>query len=496
MKRYLLALDQGTTSSRSVLFDFEGQVAASSQRELEQHYPKPGWVEHDPWEIWESQLKTARECLERARVDAGAVAAIGLTNQRETTVVWERASRSPVYRAIVWQDRRTAPLCEELKSRGLGHIFARKTGLVIDPYFSATKLRWLLDNVPGLRSRAQTGELAFGTVDSWLLYQLTGGRVHATDVSNAARTLLFDIGDLRWDEELASLLDVPLALLPQVQESASDFGATEPDLFGSAIPIRGVAGDQQAALFGHGCFEPGMAKNTYGTGAFVVMHAGKRQMAGSEVLSTVAWRLAGEAAQYALEGSIFIAGAAIQWLRDELGLLGASAEAERLVRTVDDTGGVYFVPALSGLGAPHWDPYARGAIFGLTRGTTKAHLVRAACEAIAYQTRDATEAMQRASGVALKELRADGGAAVNDFLMQFQADILGVPVLRPKITEVTALGAAYLAGIGAGVLDQRTIANRWAVERRFEPQMSAAKREELYAGWQRAVSRALAWLSP
>ena len=495
MKRYLLALDQGTTSSRSVLFDFEGQIAASAQQELKQYYPKPGWVEHDAREIWESQLKTARGCLERAHADAGAVVAIGLTNQRETTVIWERDTGAPVYRAIVWQDRRTAAFCEELKRRNLEPIFSRKSGLVIDPYFSGTKVRWLLDNLPGLRPRAQAGELAFGTVDSWLLYKLTGGRIHATDVSNAARTLLFDIHHLRWDEELANLLDVPMALLPQVRDSAGDFAATDPALFGRAIPIRGVAGDQQAALFGQACFDPGMAKNTYGTGAFAVMHTGSRAVAARDVLSTVAWRLAGEAAQYALEGSIFVAGAAVQWLRDGLGLISASAEVEELIRTVDGTDGVYFVPALAGLGAPHWDPYARGAIFGLTRGTTKAHLARAACEAMAYQTRDATEAMQRASGIALKELRVDGGAAANNFLMQFQADILGVPVLRPRITEITALGAAYLAGIGAGVLDRQAIKDHWTVARRFEPRMPAARREELYAGWQRAVSRALGWLS-
>jgi glycerol kinase len=489
--QYLLALDQGTTSSRSVLFNLGGEPVAYAQEELAQHYPQPGWVEHDAREIWESQLKTARACLELAGIEPSAVAAIGLTNQRETTVIWERDTGTPVYRAIVWQDRRTAPLCDRLKSRGLEPTFSRKSGLLLDPYFSGTKVSWLLDNLPGLRDRARSGELAFGTVDSWLIYQLTGRRLHATDVSNAARTLLFDIHNLRWDEELADLLDVPMALLAQVHDSAGDLATTDPALFGRPIPIRGVAGDQQAALFGQACLSPGMAKNTYGTGAFVVMHTGETAPATHDVLGTVAWRLKDRRAQYALEGSIFAAGAAVQWLRDGLGMIATSSEADPLCRSVKSTDGVYFVPALAGLGAPYWDPHARGALFGLTRGITKAHIVRAACEAMAYQTRDAIEAMQRASGIALTELRVDGGASVNDFLMQFQADILGVPVLRPKLTEITALGAAYLAGIGAGLVDLDEINNRWTLERLFEPRMSTDQREELYAGWKRAVLRTL-----
>ena len=490
---YILALDQGTTSSRAIVFDLNGRPVAQAQQEFRQHYPRPGWVEQDPVEIWETQLSTARQALERAGVAAREVAAIGITNQRETTLLWERATGRPVANAIVWQDRRTAPICEALKAQGLEPVVRARTGLVLDPYFSGTKLRWLLEQHPTLKARALAGELAFGTVDSWLIWNLTGGRVHATDVTNAARTLLFNIHTRSWDPELLEALEIPAALLPEVRPSAGRFGETDPALFGAAIPITGVAGDQQAALFGQACVEPGMAKNTYGTGAFVVMHTGSRAVTGDGVLTTLAWQLEGHPPAYALEGSIFIAGAAVQWLRDGLEIIERSAEVEALARTVPDAGGVYFVPALVGLGAPHWDPYARGLLIGLTRGTTKAHIARAALEAIAYQTADALHAMEAASGLKLKELRVDGGAAVNDLLLEFQADLLNATVLRPKVTETTALGAAYLAAVGAGMLSVPEVQARWTLERRFEPRMAPARREALYAGWRRAVERARGW---
>jgi glycerol kinase len=431
----ILALDQGTTSSRSIVFDLEGNLLGLAQQEFTQHFPEPGWVEHNPEEIWDSQLATAREALKRAGISASELGAIGITNQRETTILWERRTGRPVYRAIVWQDRRTAGICDELKARGLEPVFHQKTGLVLDPYFSGTKIKWILDHHPDLRARAEAGELAFGTVDSWLIFRLTGGQVHATDVTNASRTLLFNIHQLEWDEELLGYLGVPRAILPEVRPSAGSFGETDPGLLGARVPIAGVAGDQQAALFGQACFSAGMAKNTYGTGAFVVMNTGEKAVLGEGVLTTLAWQLPQEGPRYALEGSIFIAGAAVQWLRDGLGLISSSAQVEDLAASVPDNGGVYFVPALVGLGAPHWDAYARGAILGLTRGATKAHLARATLESMAYQTRDAIEAMSRASEVPLRELRVDGGAAVNNLLMQFQADILGVPVLRPKVKK-------------------------------------------------------------
>jgi len=467
----ILALDQGTTSSRSIVFDLEGNLLGLAQQEFTQHFPEPGWVEHNPEEIWDSQLATAREALKRAGISASELGAIGITNQRETTILWERRTGRPVYRAIVWQDRRTAGICDELKARGLEPVFHQKTGLVLDPYFSGTKIKWILDHHPDLRARAEAGELAFGTVDSWLIFRLTGGQVHATDVTNASRTLLFNIHQLEWDEELLGYLGVPRAILPEVRPSAGSFGETDPGLLGARVPIAGVAGDQQAALFGQACFSAGMAKNTYGTGAFVVMNTGEKAVLGEGVLTTLAWQLPQEGPRYALEGSIFIAGAAVQWLRDGLGLISSSAQVEDLAASVPDNGGVYFVPALVGLGAPHWDAYARGAILGLTRGATKAHLARATLESMAYQTRDAIEAMSRASEVPLRELRVDGGAAVNNLLMQFQADILGVPVLRPKVTETTALGAAYLAAIGVGLAKREDLACSWALDRRFEPSM-------------------------
>ncbi|RIH89300.1 glycerol kinase GlpK [Calidithermus roseus] len=491
---YVLALDQGTTSSRAIVFDLEGKPLAQAQQEFTQHFPQPGWVEHDPLEIWQSQLQTAREAVRRSGVAPSQIVAIGITNQRETVVLWERATGKPVYRAIVWQDRRTAGICEELRKHGYEEVFRQKSGLVLDPYFSGTKLKWLLDEVPGLRERAGKGELCFGTVDSWLIYNLTGGQVHATDVSNASRTLLFNLQTLEWDSHLLGVLGIPKAVLPQVRPSAGVYGYTVSELLGASIPIAGVAGDQQAALFGQACFKAGMAKNTYGTGCFLLMNTGHKPVASQRgLLSTVAWQLEGERPEYALEGSVFIAGAVVQWLRDGLGIIQKSSEVEALAQSVPSTDGVYLVPAFVGLGAPYWDAYARGAIVGLTRGSTKAHIARAALEAIAYQARDLVGAMEADSGLGLSELRVDGGASVNDMLMQFQADILGAAVLRPQVTETTALGAAYLAAIGVEALSKAQIAERWAVDRRFEPQMSEEERNRLYAGWQKAVERARGW---
>lgn len=491
---YVLAMDQGTTSSRAIVFDLEGRPLAQAQQEFTQHFPQPGWVEHDPLEIWQSQLQTAREAIRRSGVAPSQIVAIGITNQRETVVLWERATGKPVYRAIVWQDRRTAGICEELRKHGYEEAFRQKSGLVLDPYFSGTKLKWLLDEVPGLRERAGKGELCFGTVDAWLIYNLTGGQVHATDVSNASRTLLFNLQTLEWDPHLLGVLGIPKAVLPQVRPSAGVYGYTVSELLGASIPIAGVAGDQQAALFGQACFKAGMAKNTYGTGCFLLMNTGHKPVASQRgLLSTVAWQLEGERPEYALEGSVFIAGAVVQWLRDGLGIIQQSSEVEALAKSVPSTDGVYLVPAFVGLGAPYWDAYARGAIVGLTRGSTKAHIARAALEAIAYQARDLVGAMEADSGLGLSELRVDGGASVNDMLMQFQADILGAAVLRPQVTETTALGAAYLAAIGVGALSKAQIAERWAVDRRFEPQMSEEERTRLYAGWQKAVERARGW---
>jgi len=492
---YLLALDQGTTSSRAILFDLDGRVIAKAQQEFTQYFPQPGLVEHDALEIWQSQIQTAREAIHRAEIVPAQIAALGITNQRETVVLWERESGKPVYRAIVWQDRRTAARCDDLKTRGLEPTFRQKTGLVLDPYFSGTKLAWLLDNVSGLRGRAENGELCFGTVDSWLMFNLSGGKVHATDVSNASRTLLFNLRDMAWDDELLGILGIPKALLPEVKPSAGLYAETVPDLLGAAIPIAGVAGDQQAALFGQACFGPGMAKNTYGTGCFMLMNTGHQPVGSQQgLLSTVAWQVEGQRPEYALEGSVFMAGAVVQWLRDGLGILQHSSDVEALARQVPDTGGVYLVPAFVGLGAPYWDAYARGTIVGMTRGTTRMHLARAALEGIAYQSRDLLEAMEADSGLKLSELRVDGGASQNDLLMQFQSDIVGTPVLRPEVTETTALGAAYLAGIGVGAIDQATIGERWAVGHRFEPQMPLEEREKLYRGWKKAVERAKSWV--
>jgi glycerol kinase len=493
---YVLALDQGTTSSRAILFDRQGRPVASAGHPIRQIYPQSGWVEHDPQEIWQSQLASAREVLEKADARASQVAAIGITNQRETTILWDRQTGEPLANAIVWQCRRTAPLCEQLKRRGLEPSFRQKTGLVIDPYFSGTKVAWMLDNVPGARGRAERGDLLFGTVDCWLLYKLTGGRIHATDYSNASRTLMFNISGLAWDEDILAELAVPPSLLPAVLPSSTLFGESEPSLLGAALPIAGIAGDQQAALFGQACFQVGMAKNTYGTGCFVLMNVGHDSVPlGSSLVTTIAWGL-GQRVEYALEGSIFIAGAAVQWLRDGLGLIANAAESEALAASVASSEGLYLVPAFVGLGAPHWDPRARGTIVGISRGTTRAHLARATLEAISFQTRDVIETMESECGLTLPELRVDGGAAANDLLMQIQADVLGREVVRPAVTETTALGAAYLAGLAVGFWkSQDELTGKWQIDKRFQPRMDASQREKLYQGWKRALERAKGWAS-
>jgi glycerol kinase len=492
MPRYILALDQGTTSSRAILFDRDGNARVSASQEFKQHYPQPGWVEHDAEEIWESQRAVAERVLAEAKAGPGDLAAIGITNQRETVVLWERATGKPLHRAIVWQCRRTAPMCDRIKQEGFDRTIREKTGLVTDAYFSGTKIAWLLENVPGARERAARGELACGTIDAWLIWNLTRGRTHATDVSNASRTLLFNLRSLAWDEEILRYFRIPASLLPTVHSSSEVLGQT--DLFGGMIPIAGVAGDQQASLFGHQCFKRGTVKNTYGTGCFLLMNTGSEiPHSDSGLLATVAWARNGQTV-YALEGSVFIAGAAIQWLRDEMKLIRDATESESLARAVEDTGGVYFVPAFVGLGAPHWDAYARGTIVGITRGTNRNHLVRAALESIAYQTRAVVDAMARDSALRPDVLRVDGGAARNDFLCQFQADILGLPVERPASTESTALGAAYLAGLATGFWkDEQELSRQLKIGRRFEPAMSESHREELYGGWQRAVERARGW---
>ncbi len=489
-----MALDQGTTSSRAILFERDGRIAAIDQVEFPQHFPKPGWVEHDALEIWESQLRAARGVLAKAVVTASDVAAIGITNQRETAVVWDRATGDPIHPAIVWQSRQTAAICERLRAQGLEDEFRQRTGLVIDAYFSATKIRFILDAVDGAQQRAERGELAFGTIDSWLLYKLSGGRVHATEVSNASRTLIYNIHEREWDDRLLGELRIPRALLPEVRDSSGHFGVAQSSWLGAEIPIAGIAGDQQAALFGQGCTSPGLAKNTYGTGCFLLTNTGEQAHASrSGLITTIAWSIGGRV-QYALEGSVFVAGAAIQWLRDGIGLIRDARDSEACARSVDDTGGVYLVPAFVGLGAPYWDERARGAIVGITRGTTRDHIVRAALESIAYQTRDVVECVRADCGLALERLRVDGGAARNDFLMQFQADILGVPVERPPVLEVTALGAALLAGLAVGFWSDRAeLESLEAGARIFEPRLRAERRELLYAGWKRAVERSRNW---
>ena len=494
---YLLALDQGTSSSRSIVFDRGGHIVAMAQRELRQIYPQPGWVEHDPLEIWQSQLATAREALAKAGIGAGELAALGLTNQRETTLVWSRSTGEPIHNAIVWQDRRAEPSCAALRERGLEPRVRKKTGLVIDAYFSGTKLKWILDHVSGSRAAAQRGELAFGTVDSWLLWRLTGGRVHATDVSNAARTMLLDVHTNQWDDELLALLDIPRELLPEVRPSASAFGTTEAALLGAPVLIGGMAGDQQSALFGQACFSAGLAKNTYGTGCFMLMHTGEQfQTSGNGLITTSAAQTTTKP-EFALEGSVFIGGAVVQWLRDGLGAIQGSHQVQALAESVPDAGGVVFVPAFTGLGAPYWQPQATGAIVGLTRGTTVAHIARAALESIAFQSAALLYAMSRdavaAGGAPVSELRVDGGACVNDLLMQFQADLLGIPVVRPKVIETTALGAAYLAGLTCGVYGSvDELAAQWQVERRFLPTLARERAAELMARWERAVRQTVA----
>jgi glycerol kinase len=489
--KYVLALDQGTTSSRAIVFDHAGSVVASAQQEFRQIFPRPGWVEHDANEIWATQLATAKDAIAKAGLTATDIAAIGITNQRETTVVWDRTTGTPIHHAIVWQDRRTAGRCDQLKARGLAATIKRKTGLVVDAYFSGTKLEWILKNVPGARAKAKAGKLAFGTIDTWLIWNLTAGRVHVTDPSNASRTMLFNLkGD--WDQELLRTLGVPRSLLPEVRSSSEVYGATT--LLGGSIPIAGIAGDQQAALFGQACTQPGMVKNTYGTGCFMLMNTGTKPIASKHnLLTTVAWRI-GKRTEFALEGSIFIAGAVVQWLRDGLGIIKASSEVEALASQVTDPDGVYLVPAFAGLGAPHWDQYARGLVAGVTRGTTAAHIARAALEGIAFQVADVLRAMEADARIKLKELRVDGGASANNLLMQFQSSLLGVPVVRPKVTETTALGAAYLAGLAVGYWkDQAQIASQWQMERRFTPAMKPVERKKLDAGWRKALERARRW---
>ncbi|BBL78517.1 glycerol kinase 2 [Rubrobacter xylanophilus] len=493
---YVLAIDQGTTGTTVLIFDREGQIAGRAYSEFTQHYPRPGWVEHDPNEIWDVSMRVVGEALGDAKVSARQLAAIGITNQRETTVMWDRRTGEPVANAIVWQDRRTAGTCDRLKDEGLEETFRKKTGLVIDAYFSGTKVKWFLDNVAGLRERAGRGEIAFGTIDSWLVYRLTGGRAHITDYSNASRTLMYNIYDLRWDEEILEILGVPAEVLPEVKPSSHVYGETDPgSFFQASVPVAGIAGDQQAALFGQAAYERGLAKNTYGTGSFVLMNTGNEAVPSKEgLLTTIAWGIGEEPVEYALEGAIFITGAAVQWLRDGLGIIRNAAETEALAKSVRSNDGVYFVPALVGLGAPHWDSYARGTIVGITRGTTKAHLARAALESMCYQTLDVVRAMERDSGIELKELRADGGAVANSFLMQFQSDILGVPVEVPEITETTALGSAYLAGLATGFWESREeLDARWRLSRRYEPAMEDAERERLHRMWLRAVERSRGW---
>ena len=493
--RYVLALDQGTTSSRAIVFDHGGGIIASQALEFAQSFPEPGWVEHDANEIWHSQLRAMRDAVGQAGIGFGQIAAIGITNQRETTVVWDRQTGEPIRPAIVWQSRQTVDVCESLVEQGLEQKFRDRTGLVVDAYFSGTKIKWILDHTDGASERAQRGELAFGTIDSWLIWKLTAGKVHATDYSNASRTLVYDIFRRQWDAELLGHLDVPDTMMPEVRDSSGSFGETESELTGGvSVPITGVAGDQQAALFGQTCFVPGSVKNTYGTGCFMLMNTGdEARRSSSGLLTTIAWGIGGRV-EYALEGSIFVAGAAVQWLRDQLGLIATAEESEAIGSSVPDTGGVYLVPAFTGLGAPHWDPSARGTIVGLTRGSSRAHLVRATLESIAYQSRDVLHCFEQDTGLAASALQVDGGATANDFLMQFQADLLGVPVRRPVVLETTALGAAYLAGLAVGFWkDREELRANWQESRRFEPQMPAARREALYAGWTRAVERARDW---
>ncbi len=491
---FILALDQGTTSSRAILFDLEGSIEAVAQEEFPQHFPEPGWVEHDPLQIWESQRRVAQKVLAEARLNSSDIAAIGITNQRETAIVWERESGLPVSNAIVWQDRRTAATCEKLNSEGHLASIREKTGLLLDPYFSGTKVKWILDHVDGAKAKAIEGKLAFGTVDSWLIWKLTDGRLHITDATNASRTLLYNIHTSDWDDELLDILSIPRSMLPEVRTSSEVYGEISGIDSLKGVSVGGIAGDQQAALFGQACFEPGMAKNTYGTGCFLLMNTGRESVASeNNLLTTVAWKI-GERAEYALEGSVFVGGAVIQWLRDELGIIRSAPEVEALASSVPDSGGAFLVPAFTGLGAPHWDPYARGTLIGITRGTSAAHIARAALDSIAFQSADVLDAMQKDAKVDLGETRVDGGACRNDLLMQFQADLLQVPVVRPKVTETTALGAAYLAGLASGFWESTdTIARQWSIDRTFEPRRSKDEIDALRNDWNRAVERAKGW---
>lgn len=494
--QYILALDQGTTSSRTMIFDHHGNIISAAQKEFKQIFPQPGWVEHDAEEIWSTQYGTFAEAVAKAGITLRQVAGIGITNQRETTVVWDRKTGKPIYNAIVWQDRRTAAYCDELKAANLGELIRSKTGLIIDAYFSATKLKWILDNVKGAREKAENGELAFGTIDSWLTWKFSGGELHVTDVSNASRTMLLDIHTCEWDEDLLKLFNIPRAVLPEVKASSKIYGVTGSFVPDSRIPISGIAGDQQAALFGQLCTQPGMVKNTYGTGCFMLMNTGdKAIISRNNLLTTIAWKI-DDKVDYALEGSVFIAGAVVQWLRDELKIIRQSSEVEALAQQVKDADGVYMVPAFAGLGAPHWDSYAKGTLFGLTRGSSKAHIARAALDSIAFQSYDVLKAMEADSGIQIKELKVDGGATVNNNLMQFQSDILDTKVVRPVVTETTALGAAYLAGLAVGYWKNiDDIREQWQVDKEFTPQIDQAKRKELISGWQRAVKASIAWSS-
>jgi glycerol kinase len=486
---YILTMDQGTTSSRAIIFDKKGQIISIAQKEFTQIFPQSGWVEHDPNEIWSTQIGVAAEAITKAGLTIQQIAAIGITNQRETTVIWDRNSGQPIYNAIVWQDRRTADFCDKLKKDGKDDLIQQKTGLIIDAYFSATKAKWILDNVDGAREKATKGELCFGTIDTWLIWKLTNGQIHATDVTNASRTMLCNIHTLQWDGELQDIFDIPGNMLPQIRSSSEVYGYTQNVLTATNIPIAGIAGDQQAALFGQMCIHPGMVKNTYGTGCFMLMNTGsKAVISQNKLLTTVAWKI-GDDTQYALEGSVFIAGAVVQWLRDEMQIIRSSSEIENLATEVNDTDGVYIVPAFAGLGAPYWNQYARGTITGISRGTTKAHIARAALESIAYQTVDVLKAMEADAGISIKELRVDGGATVNDFLMQFQSDVLNCKVVRPEITETTALGAAYLAGLAVGYWESiDDIKNQWSIEKTFSPDISDDNRDSLYIGWLKAVN--------
>ena len=494
-KKYILALDQGTTSSRAIIFDKSGQIVRTAQKEFTQIYPKAGWVEHDPMEIWGTQSGVAREVLEYAGISPQEIAAIGITNQRETTVVWDKNTGKPVYNAIVWQCRRTASICDGLKAAGHENYIRENTGLVVDAYFSGTKVKWILDNVEGAREKAEAGDLLFGTVDSWLIWNLTRGKTHVTDYTNASRTMLYNIKDLKWDDKILEAMNVPASMLPEVKPSSEVYGVTDSQTFGGAqIPIAGIAGDQQAALFGQACYSEGMVKNTYGTGCFMLMNTGEKMVPSKNgLLTTIAWGLDGKV-EYALEGSIFMAGASVQWLRDEMKLINDAKDSEYFATQVEDTNGVYMVPAFAGLGAPYWDMYARGTMVGLTRGANRNHIIRATLESIAYQTRDVIDAMQADSGIELTELKVDGGATANDFLMQFQSDILGVDVRRPQVAETTALGAAYLAGLAVKFWSSKEeIAKNWAVDQTFKNEIPKIKRDELYSGWQKAVERSKAW---